>query len=59
MFNAFIVFLSVMILGAIIFGTAFTATSGFSTRFIKWFFGIFFILGIVAAILTLVGVIQL
>ncbi|OXS59291.1 hypothetical protein B1A99_11755 [Cohnella sp. CIP 111063] len=58
MFNAFIVFLSTMILGVIIFGTTYTATPGFGMRFIKWYFGIFFALGIIGAVLTLAGVIE-
>jgi len=59
MFNAFIVFLSVMILGAIIFVSAYSFTPESSTKFLKWYFGIFFVLGVVGAVLTLVGVIQL
>jgi hypothetical protein len=58
LFNAFVAFSSVMLLGAVIYGTAWWQGPGVTWKFTKWFFGIFFIAAIVTGVLTLAGVIE-
>lgn len=55
---ALIAFSSVMLLGVVIYGTAWWQGPGISIRFTKWFFGIFFIAAAVSGILTYTGALR-
>ncbi|WP_247740857.1 hypothetical protein [Cohnella sp. LGH] len=57
-FNAFIAFISVMLLGAVIYGTVWWQGSNMSWKFTKWFFIVFFIAALITGVLALAGVIQ-
>ncbi|QMV41494.1 hypothetical protein [Cohnella cholangitidis] len=59
MYNAGIAFLSVMLLGAIIYGKLWWDGPGVGLKFTKWFFGIFVLAGIVVAGITYAGVIKI
>ncbi|RNB92472.1 hypothetical protein EDM56_01905 [Brevibacillus fluminis] len=58
MYNAFIAFISVLLLGGIIYWTAWWEGSWVSLRFTKWFFTIFLIAAVITGICTYVGKIQ-
>jgi len=58
MYNAFIAFIAILILGAIIYGTAWWNGSVVGWKFTKWFFIVTLAAALVVGVLTLAGVIQ-
>lgn len=58
MFNAFIAFISIMLLGVVIFIKLWWDGPGTSLAFTKWFFGIFFIAALIVGACTFAGMIQ-
>ncbi|QJD84968.1 hypothetical protein [Cohnella herbarum] len=55
MFNAFIAFISIMILGAVIYGKLWWDGPGVGLKFTKWYFGIFFVAALIVGGITLAG----
>jgi len=58
MFNAFIAFICIILLGVVIFVKIWWDGTSTSFTFIKWFFGIFFIAALIVGACTYLGVIQ-
>jgi len=56
---ALIAFSSVMLLGVVIYGTAWWQGPGISIRFTKWFFGLFLAAAAVTGMLTFVGILSI
>ncbi|OXM82663.1 hypothetical protein [Paenibacillus rigui] len=52
MYSAFIAFISILLLGAVIYAKIWWDGTGVGLTFTKWFFGIFGIAGLVAAGIT-------
>lgn len=52
MFNALIAFLSVLLLGILIFVKLWWDGEGMSLRFAKWYFGIFLIAALIVGVCT-------
>ncbi len=58
MYNAFIAFIYIIILGAVIYAKIWWDGPGLSFKFTKWYFSIFFVVGLIVGVFTYAGVIQ-